>query len=364
MREWIGSAPTEEKAVERGLKALGLSREQVDARVLEEKTSGLFSLFGFRRVRVKLTEKLGARGWRQDRPEDDRKDRGERGREGREFRDGGGRGRDRRNGERRDGGGRGPRDGFDDRGERNGDRGRPREDARRPRRDEPRFPRERGPENPRQERPSADREDRNRDRGNRPLRERFERQDRPPREPARPAPAAETREEAPRRPAIPPEELLTAWRDLLGWEDLSWDLQTREDGGIRAVLKTSRGQRLMDKGGRALDAFQYLFNLARARGDRQVPRVAFEVEGFAPPPRDDAEEAPPRPAADDGRIAAIARSAADEVRRTGVIYRLDPMENHERRLVHQALADDPDVETASEGEGPWRKVVVKPKKRG
>ncbi len=39
------------------------------------------------------------------------------------------------------------------------------------------------------------------------------------------------------------------------------------------------------------------------------------------------------------------------------------MEPADRRLVHQILTDDPDVETVSEGEGPWRKVVIKPKQK-
>ena len=63
------------------------------------------------------------------------------------------------------------------------------------------------------------------------------------------------------------------------------------------------------------------------------------------------------------KIMELAKRAAAEVRRTKTVYRLDPMPPAERRLVHQALADDPDVETASEGEGPFRKVVVRPKTR-
>jgi spoIIIJ-associated protein len=39
------------------------------------------------------------------------------------------------------------------------------------------------------------------------------------------------------------------------------------------------------------------------------------------------------------------------------------MNSEERKLVHQALANEADVETFSEGEGPWRKVVVRPKQK-
>ena len=55
--------------------------------------------------------------------------------------------------------------------------------------------------------------------------------------------------------------------------------------------------------------------------------------------------------------------AIEEVKRTGQLVRLQPMDSALRRMVHRALAESPDVETISEGEGSWRKVVLRPKKR-
>jgi spoIIIJ-associated protein len=49
------------------------------------------------------------------------------------------------------------------------------------------------------------------------------------------------------------------------------------------------------------------------------------------------------------------------VKRTGQAFRMEPMPPRDRRAIHQALANHPDVATASEGEGPFRKVVGKPK---
>jgi len=60
-------------------------------------------------------------------------------------------------------------------------------------------------------------------------------------------------------------------------------------------------------------------------------------------------------------VAAIANAGASDVERTGRPYRLEPMSSQMRRFVHRMLAANPKVETASEGEGKWRKVVIKPK---
>jgi spoIIIJ-associated protein len=147
----------------------------------------------------------------------------------------------------------------------------------------------------------------------------------------------------------------------MDWTDLTWDIQSGENQETLITLKTSRAGQLVGENGEVLDALQYLFNLALAQGSEQRPaaparsaagerpRVKFQVEGFG--------------SAADLKIIALARRAADEVRAMGLVYRLDPMEPAERKLVHQTLANDPDVETISEGEGPWRKVVVRPREK-
>jgi hypothetical protein len=64
------------------------------------------------------------------------------------------------------------------------------------------------------------------------------------------------------------------------------------------------------------------------------------------------------PTAEEGRLTDKALFAAFQVRRTGKPFRLDPMPPAQRRVIHQALANHPDVATASEGEGSNRRVVV------
>jgi len=56
-----------------------------------------------------------------------------------------------------------------------------------------------------------------------------------------------------------------------------------------------------------------------------------------------------------------AEVAAEKVMRTGVPYQFQPMSSRERRVVHLALRDNPELRTESEGEGPQRHLVVYPK---
>ncbi|MBI5200069.1 MAG: protein jag, partial [Elusimicrobia bacterium] len=62
-------------------------------------------------------------------------------------------------------------------------------------------------------------------------------------------------------------------------------------------------------------------------------------------------------------ILTVVHQAIEEVKRTGKLVRLQPMDSSLRRMIHRALAESPDVDTVSEGEGAWRKVVLRPKKR-
>ena len=343
-RQWIGAAATAEEAVLKGLKKLGLKRDQVDVEVLGEKRSGLFSLFGFVRMEVKLIEKP-----------DVHRDRFERRREEHFRRDGGKRdSRDRsgRRGEPRRDEGR-PRD------ERPRDE-RPRDQRREPRNDDrgrdrknPRTQDDRRNEQPRDGRREGPRRDDRR--GDRPNGERP-RQGGPRENNRRPDRSREPRVESPQDPSRPPrvapspETLLNEWKNLLGWEDLSWTVKNDDSGDVTVVFNAASGERLLGGSGSPLGSLEHLLNIVRSHGDRSVPRVFLEVEGRAAPT--------------DRKIIDEAKRAVEEVKRTGQPFRLDPMPSRDRRLVHQTLANHPDVETASEGEGSFRKVVVKPKNRG
>ncbi|MEW6546272.1 MAG: RNA-binding cell elongation regulator Jag/EloR [Bacillota bacterium] len=96
--------------------------------------------------------------------------------------------------------------------------------------------------------------------------------------------------------------------------------------------------------GRTLDALEYLVNLAVGRecGGRQ--RLVLDVAGY----RQRRAEA----------VRRMALQAAEKVRRTGRPATLEPMTARERKLVHLALQGDPQLVTRSEGEEPFRKIVI------
>jgi spoIIIJ-associated protein len=105
-------------------------------------------------------------------------------------------------------------------------------------------------------------------------------------------------------------------------------------------------QVLIGHHGQTLDALQYLCNLVATKAEADGPRVLLDVEGYRK-----------RRAETLNRLAA---RLAERVRRTGEPAALEPMSAHERRVIHLALQDDPSVTTTSEGEEPFRRVVIHP----
>jgi len=104
---------------------------------------------------------------------------------------------------------------------------------------------------------------------------------------------------------------------------------------------------MIGRHGRTLEAFQTLVSaITNRKIGRRYP-VLVDVEGYRSRRKSKLEE--------------IARNAADRARRTGREVRLRPMSSYERRVVHVALRLDNRVVTASEGEDPFRRVVVSPK---
>lgn len=101
---------------------------------------------------------------------------------------------------------------------------------------------------------------------------------------------------------------------------------------------------LIGRRGETLDALQYLVNLAvRRRVGRQV-RIILDVENYRQRRED--------------TLVRLARRLSEKVKRTGNRVVLEPMSPHERRIIHMALQGDSQVCTFSEGEEPYRKVVI------
>lgn len=96
--------------------------------------------------------------------------------------------------------------------------------------------------------------------------------------------------------------------------------------------------------GQTLEALQYLINLAASRNSVARKRVILDVEGY----RKRREET----------LRNLASRMAERVRRSGQTVTLEPMIAQERRVIHLTLQDHPEVETRSEGEDPFRKIII------
>ena len=122
-----------------------------------------------------------------------------------------------------------------------------------------------------------------------------------------------------------------------------------EGGKVVADIKSENGAILIGKNGQTLNALQLIVNIIVNREEKTRTKVIVDSESY----RERREKA----------LVKMAREAADEVKREGRPLELEPMNSTERRVIHLALKDDKDVETTSEGEGSYRRVVVSPKRK-
>ncbi len=118
-----------------------------------------------------------------------------------------------------------------------------------------------------------------------------------------------------------------------------------EADGLLLELSGPDRERATAEHGRALYAIQHL-----------LPRLLWGLTGEALPVRVDCANFH---ANQEEELRELAQGAAAKVRERGRPWHLEPMAPHERRIVHLALADDPEVETESVGEGYLKRVRVK-----
>jgi spoIIIJ-associated protein len=149
-------------------------------------------------------------------------------------------------------------------------------------------------------------------------------------------------------------DILQHLLDLMGLET---DVRARPPrtsgdgtGLVEAVLDVTGEDLglLIGRRGDTLAALQYVLNLMVRR--RLHSRITFgiDIEGYR--------------RRREATLNGLARRMADRVRATGQSLTLEPMPPAERRIVHLALADDPDVLTVSIGEGDARKVAITPRR--
>ena len=103
---------------------------------------------------------------------------------------------------------------------------------------------------------------------------------------------------------------------------------------------------LIGKRGQTLDSIQYLVNLAINKDHTEKERIIVDVAGY----RRRREET----------LRRLALKMADKVKREGRRQVLEPMSPHERRIIHSTLQSYKEVMTYSEGEDPYRHVIITP----
>jgi len=129
-----------------------------------------------------------------------------------------------------------------------------------------------------------------------------------------------------------PKELLDIMLGYLGF--VVQIEETRNEGGnLTLQIYTEESRRLIGRDGATLDAIQFLLNRLLQAKDQNAEKVIVDCEHYRSMRED--------------RIVQRVRELADRVRITGRSLQLEPMNSYERRLIHNAFKDDPDVATWS-----------------
>jgi spoIIIJ-associated protein len=122
----------------------------------------------------------------------------------------------------------------------------------------------------------------------------------------------------------------------------------KKDGCVVLKLHGDDMGILIGKHGQTLDSLQYLTNLVANKNTENRVHIVIDVENY----RDRRAET----------LTRLAKRLADKVKKSGERIVLEPMNPHERKIIHTALQNDNKITTLSEGSEPFRKVVIELKK--
>ncbi|MGN0318046.1 MAG: RNA-binding cell elongation regulator Jag/EloR [Lachnospira sp.] len=135
--------------------------------------------------------------------------------------------------------------------------------------------------------------------------------------------------------------------DMFGAMDMNVDIKVTFDDEEECVNVDLSGEGmgvLIGKRGQTLDSIQYLTSLVLNKGKDKYVRIKVDTENY----RDRRKET----------LESLAKNIAYKVKRSRRSVSLEPMNPYERRIIHSALQNDKFVSTRSEGEEPFRHVVV------
>ncbi len=140
-------------------------------------------------------------------------------------------------------------------------------------------------------------------------------------------------------------------RDFIGQiaSNIERDIEVNVKEGDKTINIDVKGEDLsilIGRHGKTLDSIRYLLSLMvnRGRDKDDIKRIVFDVEGYRKKR--------------DNSLERLARNVATKVIKTKREIKLDPMNPYERRIVHSALQRNKLVTTRSEGEEPFRSVII------
>ena len=145
-----------------------------------------------------------------------------------------------------------------------------------------------------------------------------------------------------------PKDLLDT---MLGYLGFVVDIEetTNEGGNATLQIYTEESRRLIGRDGETLEAIQFLLNRLLQARDKDAEKVIVDCEHYRSMRED--------------RIVQRVRELAERVRITGRSLQLEPMNSYERRLVHNAFKDDPEVATWSPSDSARIKQITLLKRR-
>lgn len=143
-------------------------------------------------------------------------------------------------------------------------------------------------------------------------------------------------------------EFLTGVFEAMGIEVAITMNYDQEEGSLDVEFEGPEMGLLIGKRGQTLDSLQYLTSLVVNKGQSNYVRVKLDTENYRKRRKDTLEN--------------LAKNIAFKVKKTRRPVALEPMNPYERRIIHSALQNNKFVKTTSEGEEPYRHVVVMLKK--
>ncbi|WP_133015133.1 MULTISPECIES: RNA-binding cell elongation regulator Jag/EloR [Clostridia] len=137
---------------------------------------------------------------------------------------------------------------------------------------------------------------------------------------------------------------------VLNSMDINADIDIKEENDIIKInLKGPKMGLVIGYRGETLDSLQYLVSLVVNKNhENPYKRVVLDAENY----RHKREET----------LIRVAQKTAYKVKKSGRPYKLEPMNPYERRIIHSALQEYTDINTYSEGEEPFRRIIISLKK--